>query len=332
MRNEIIRFHRPVSMVSAASVVGKYEHEGPFGDIFDEYDSTDRFGMESWESSEAEMQRRALSTALAKSGIKEGSIDVVFAGDLINQCTSSAYGLLSFDIPFFGLYGACSTCALSMITASLAINAGMHSCACVTSSHFCSAERQFRFPLEYGSQRTPTSQHTVTGAGAFILSDKGEGPYIVDAMGGISVDMGINDANNMGAAMAPSVISTLTRYFEATDTTPRDYDKIITGDLGYEGYGIVIDLMLKRGYDLRDVYTDCGLFVYDREAQDMHAGASGCGCSAIMMASHFLPDVKKGVLEDILFIGTGALMSPMMLQQGYSIPGIAHLVHIKKEI
>ncbi len=332
MRNEIIKFNRPVSIITAASVVGKQEHEGPFGNIFDEFDTTDRFGCDTWEKSESEMQKRALTIALKKSEKKEEDIDGLFAGDLINQCTSSAYGLLDFDIPYFGLYGACSTCALSLFLASIAINAGMNSCACVTSSHFCSAERQFRFPLEYGSQRTPTSQHTVTGAGAFILSSEGEGPYITDGMGGISTDMGISDANNMGAAMAPAAISTLTRYFEATKTTPRDYDKIITGDLGFEGHGIVIDLMLKKGYDMREVYTDCGLFIYDKERQDMHAGASGCGCSAVMMASHFLKEMKKGILSDILFIGTGALLSPMMVQQGQSIPGIAHLVHLKSEI
>ncbi len=329
MRNEIIGFKRPVSVLSGASVVGKREHEGPFGDIFDDYDPTNRFDKDSWEKAEGEMQKRALTIALSKAGKRDADIDAIFAGDLINQCTSSAYGLLDFDIPYFGLYGACSTCALALMTASIAINAGMDSCACVTSSHFCSAERQFRFPLEYGCQRTPTSQWTVTGAGAFILSGDGKGPYIVDAMAGISTDMGINDANNMGAAMAPAAISTLTRYFEASGTKPSDYDKIITGDLGYEGHAIVTELMLEKGYDMREVYTDCGLFIYNREEQDMHAGGSGCGCSAVMMASHFIEEMKKGVLNDILFLGTGALLSPMAVMQGQNIPGIAHLVHIK---
>ena len=332
MRNEIIKFKTRVSVIAAASVVGKREHEGPFGDIFDEYDPTDRFGMDTWEQSEGEMQRRALGIAVSKTRLRDKDIDCIYAGDLINQCTSSTYGLLDYDIPYFGLYGACSTCALSMLTASLGINAGMKNVACVTSSHFCSAERQFRFPLEYGSQRTPTSQRTVTGAGAFILSSEGKGPYITEAMGGISCDMGIRDANNMGAAMAPAAISTLKRYFEASGTVPADYDKIITGDLGFEGHGIVIDLMEKEGYDMREVYTDCGLFVYDREEQDMHAGASGCGCSATIMASHFLEEMKKGKLGDILFIGTGALLSSASVQQGLSIPGIAHLVRIKREV
>ena len=332
MRNEIIKFNTPVSIISAASVVGKREHEGPMGEVFDEYDETDRFGMETWEQSEGEMQRRALEIAMSKTEFSEKDIDGIFAGDLINQCTSSTYGLLDYDIPYFGLYGACSTCALSMITACLGINAGMKMAACVTSSHFCSAERQFRFPIEYGGQRTPTSQWTVTGSGAFILSSEGKGPYITEAMAGISCDMGIADANNMGAAMAPAVISTLTRYFRASGSVPTDYDKIITGDLGFEGHGIVTELMEKRGYYMRDVYTDCGLFMYNREEQDMHAGASGCGCSATLMASHFLEELKRGVLNNILFIGTGALLSSSSVQQGLTIPGIAHLVHIKSQI
>ncbi len=333
MRNEVIKFKNPPSILCAASVVGKREHEGPFGEVFDAYDETDRFGAETWEQSEGEMQRQALNLAMAKAKKKPEDIDAIFAGDLINQCTSSSYGLLDFDIPYFGLYGACSTCAESLLLSSIGVSAGnFRACAAVTSSHNCSAERQFRFPLEYGSQRTPTAQWTVTGSGAFIVTDDKVGPYITEGMGGISTDMGINDANNMGAAMAPATISTLCRYFKATDTKPQDYDKIITGDLGFEGHQIVIELMEKEGYDMRDVYTDCGLVMYDREKQDMHAGASGCGCSATLMASHFLEEIRKGILNDVLFIGTGALLSQMSVQQGLSIPGIAHLVRIQGDI
>lgn len=332
MRKEVITFANPPSIISHASVVGKNEHEGPMGDIFDCYDTEDTFGMDTWEQSEAEMQRQALNLALSKIKKKPEDIDAVFAGDLINQCTSSSYGLIDFKIPFFGLYGACSTCAESLLLASIGISAGnFRRCAAITSSHNCSAERQFRFPLEYGSQRTPTSQWTVTGSGAYILSEDGAGPYIVEGMAGITMDMGINDANNMGAAMAPAAVSTLTRYFSYTKTEPCDYDKIITGDLGAEGHEIVLDLMEKQGYNMREVYTDCGLLIYDREAQDMHAGGSGCGCSATIIGSHFLKEIKKGNLEDILFLGTGALMSPMSVQQGQSIPAVAHLVRIRKE-
>ncbi|MBE6687269.1 MAG: stage V sporulation protein AD [Ruminococcaceae bacterium] len=333
MRKDIIKFKNPPSIISRASVVGNKEHQGPFGGKYDMYDETDRFGMPTWEQSEGEMQRQALNLAMKKAQLKAEDIDAIFAGDLINQCTSSSYGLLDFDIPYFGLYGACSTCAQALLLSSMTVSSGsFENCAAVTSSHNCSAERQFRFPLEYGSQRPPTAQWTATASGAFIVSSKGKGPYIVEAMGGISTDMGINDANNMGAAMAPAAISTLSRYFTVTGTKPADFDKIITGDLGFEGYSIVIDIMEKQGYDMRPVYTDCGLVIYDREAQDMHAGGSGCGCSAALMAANFLEEIERGILNDVLFIGTGALLSQMSVQQGLSIPGIAHLVRIRREI
>lgn len=333
MRKDLIKFKNPPSIISAASAVGKREHEGPFGDKFDIYDEEDKFGMATWEQSEGEMQRLALNLAMKKADLTPKDVDAIFAGDLINQCTSSSYGLLDFDIPYFGLYGACSTCAESLLLSAMGVSAdNFEYCAAVTSSHNCSAERQFRFPLEYGSQRPPTAQWTATAAGAFIVSKDKKGPYIVEAMGGISTDMGIKDANNMGAAMAPAAVSTLTRYFMATNTNPADYDKIITGDLGYEGHGIVIDIMQKQGYDIRPVYTDCGLLLFDRNGQDMHSGASGCGCSASLMAAHFIDEIKQGVLKDVLFIGTGALLSPMLIQQGMSIPGIAHLIRIKGEI
>ncbi len=333
MRKEVIYFNEPVSIISTASVVGKKEHEGPFGDCFDAYDENDSFGSDTWEQSEGEMQRRALNIALSKIKKSPDELDAIFAGDLINQCTSSGYGLLDFDVPFFGLYGACSTCAESMILSAMGISQGaFNTCAAVTSSHNCSAERQFRFPLEYGSQRTPTSQWTATAAGAFILSNEPCGPFITEAVGGITIDMGIADANNMGAAMAPAAVETLIRYFKYTKTKPTDFDKIITGDLGHEGYNIVKDLMHKEGYDMAEVYTDCGLLLYNIDKDDVHAGASGCGCSAAMMAGHFIEEIKRGKMKDILFLGTGALMSPMAIQQGLSIPAVAHLVRIKKEI
>ena len=323
----------PPTIASFANVAGKKEGEGPLRETFDFTTTDDTFGENTWEKAETAMQKRALSMALQKSGCKASAIDWLFAGDLLNQCISSSYAARSQGLPFFGLYGACSTCAESLLLSAMAVSSGsFEHCAAVTSSHNCSAERQFRFPLEYGSQRTPTSQWTATASGAFIVSSEGKGPHIVEAMGGISTDMGIKDANNMGAAMAPAAISTLSRYFTATDTKPTDYDKIITGDLGFEGYGIVIDIMGKQGYDMRPVYTDCGLVIYDRQAQDMHAGGSGCGCSAALMASHFLDEIRKGIINDVLFIGTGALLSQMSVQQGLSIPGVAHLVRIKGEL
>lgn len=332
MQKRIIKLDNAPSIISTASVVGSKEYEGPLGKQFDFHDNDNTFGQKTWEKSEAEMQKTALNLAMSKAKLTDDDIDALFAGDLINQCTSSTYGLLSFNIPFFGLFGACSTAAESLILASLLINSGTYKrTAAVTSSHNCSAERQFRTPLEYGGQRTPTSQWTVTGAGAFILSNDACGPFVSEVMPGCTINKGINDANNMGAAMAPAAVDTLIKFFEQTKTTPDNYGKIVTGDLGNEGYGIVVDLMEKEGYSIRDNYTDCGLFIYDHEKQDMHAGGSGCGCSAVVLASHFLNEIKSGRMSDILFIGTGALMSPASLQQGESIPAIAHLVHITKE-
>lgn len=331
MQKSVIKLDNLPVITAASSVVGKKESEGPLGKYFDYCDLTDRFGMKTWEKSESQMQNIALNFALSKRKIGPNNIDLLLAGDLMNQCTSSAYGLLAFDIPFLGLYGACSTAAEGLILSSLLVNSkSVTRCASVSSSHFCSAERQFRFPLEYGGQRTPTAQWTVTGAAAFIVEETGEGPKIADVMPGRTVDQGITDANNMGAAMAPAAIDTLKRYFEATMTKPSDYDLIVTGDLGYEGHSIVCDIMAKEGYDMGKTYNDCGLIIYDLEKQDVHAGGSGCGCSATVLAAHIIPNIISGYYKNVLFIGTGALMSPGAINQGQSIPGIAHLVHIIK--
>ena len=328
----IVKLKNPPSVISSASVVGKKEFDGPLGDLFDLHDEKDDFGQKSWEQSEAEMQRLALNLALAKGETDETALDAIFAGDLINQCTSSNYGLLSYQVPFFGLYGACSTCAEGLTLAAMLISGGIYRrCAAVTSSHNCSAERQFRFPLEYGGQRTPTAQWTVTGAGAFILDAQGNGPYITEVMPGISMDRGITDINNMGAAMAPAAADTLERYFRESHADPASFDRIITGDLGYEGHGIVLDLLKEKGYDISANYNDCGLLIYSRTAQDMHAGGSGCGCSATVLSAYLMRELKTGAMRNILFLVTGALMSPMAVLQKQSIPGIAHLVHLSGE-
>lgn len=325
-----IIFKNPPSIRSYASVGGREEYEGPLGSGLDFHDSENRFSADTWEKSESEMQRTALSLALAKGSLKSQDLDVLFAGDLINQCTSSTFGLLEYEVPFVGLFGACSTAAESLALASLFVDTGyVKTAAAVTSSHFCSAERQFRFPLEYGGQRAPTCQRTATASGAFVLSSDKGNLSVSDVMFGISRDGGITDANNMGAAMAPAAMDTLTRYFRESGTKPSDYDGIFTGDLGWEGYKIVRLFAKEQGYDLDEVYQDCGLLIYDREKQDMHAGGSGCGCSAMVLAAKILPDMEMGRMSDILFIGTGALMSPSSVQQGLSIPGIAHLVHIR---
>lgn len=324
----VLRLKNPPSVIGCAAVVGGKEHEGPLGSAFDLHDETGMFGMDTWEKSESEMQRLALNLALAKGKCGDGVPQVIFAGDLMNQCTGSAYGLLGFSKPYFGLYGACSTFAEATILSSMLISAGyFENAAAISSSHFCSAERQFRFPLEYGGQRAPTAQWTATAAGAAILSASGNGPYVTEVLPGMIVDKGINDVNNMGAAMAPAAIDTLTAYFTETGKSPRDFDLILTGDLGLEGHAITLALMKNNGYDMTEVYNDCGLLLYGRDSQDVHCGGSGCGCSASVICGHILKRFAKGELKNVLYLATGALMSPGRLKQGSTIPGIAHLVH-----
>ena len=320
-------------IASSAAVVGKKEKEGPLGDQFDLHDPDNKFGQKTWETAEGEMQRRAFGLALSRLDKKDADIDALFAGDLQNQCVGSAYGLINYDIPYFGLYGACSTCAESLLLASIAVSSGLFSlCGAVTSSHFCAAERQYRSPLEYGSQRAPTAQWTVTGSGAFLVGrpeDYPDAVRIVGGMPGKAQDYGINDANNMGAAMAPAAAETVMRYLAATKTSPTDYDRIITGDLGYEGGSIFCELLHADGIELADRYSDCGQMIYYRKEQDVHGGGSGCGCSASVLAAHILPKLKHGEWKRILFMATGAMMSPDSIKQGGNIPAIAHLLELE---
>ncbi len=332
MRKGIIRVKKCPSIIGHASAVGNKEHEGPLGKLFDFHDESDRFGQKTWELAESEMQHIALNIALKKSGTDPQNLNGLFAGDLINQCSSSNYGLSDAGVPFFGLYGACSTSAEGLMLATLFLNSSptLKTAAVVTSSHNCSSERQFRYPVEYGGQRPPTAQWTVTGAGAFILGD-GDGAYITEVLPGIIRDEGISDSANMGAAMAPAAIDTLKRYFDESGMVPGDFDGIFTGDLGFEGHSIVTEKMGEYGYDMTQNYSDCGLIIYDRKRQDVHAGGSGCGCSASVLSSYILPKLERGEMRDILYVATGALMSPMAILQGKTIPGIAHLVRITKE-
>jgi stage V sporulation protein AD len=297
--------------------------------MFDEKED-DRFEQKTWEQSESEMQRRVFAQAALKAGCDKEDIDAIFAGDLENQCIASTYGLLSFYIPYFGLYGACSTAVQGMLLSSMCVSADIFPCcASVTSSHFCTAERQFRMPIEYGSQKTPTAQRTVTGAAAFIqkISD-GKGAIIKEGVCGITREYGITDTANMGAAMAPAALDTLLRYFKASGKKPCEFDMILTGDLGYEGGDILCRLMKAEGYDIFNVYQDCGKMIFSQEEQDTHAGGSGCACSATVFSAYILPKIRSGELKDILLIGTGAMMSPLSITQGESIPSIAHLVRI----
>ncbi len=330
MKHSIMRLN--ASVTSASSVVGYLEHSGPIGHCFDFYDDKkdggDRFGQDTFEKAESEMQRIALNGALAKKRVCEEQLGAIFAGDLLNQCTSSAYGLLDFDVPYFGLYGACSTAAEGLLLAGAMVTSGIFDlCATVASSHNCTAERQYRTPLEYGGQRTPTAQWTVTGAGAFLVGKANQDDVRLAAgLPGIAIEKGITDTNNMGAAMAPAAADTLLRFLRASQTSPEDYDVIVTGDLGYEGGSILCELMKMEGYDISKQYQDCGQMIFTKQTQDTHAGGSGCGCSAVVMASHFLPKLLRGEIKNMIFMGTGAMMSPTSIQQGMAIPGIAHLL------
>ena len=328
MQSKTLIFDSDVSIIAAASVVGGHEHEGPVGGVFDLHDSTDRFGKKTWEKAESEMQRLAFNVALSKASMSERDIDAIFAGDLLNQCSASSYGLVDFDVPYYGLYGACSTAAESLMLSAMAVSGGFFGrCMAVTSSHNCSSERQFRTPVEYGGQRSPTAQWTVTGAGAFIVA-RGGTVRIAEGLPGVVVDKGVSDASNMGAAMAPAAAHTLIRYFKNGQVPLEDIDLIVTGDLGYEGGSILCELLLAEGYDIRSRYNDCGMIIYSRGEQDMHSGGSGCGCSAVVMASYIIPKIEKGELKNVLFIGTGAMMSPSSIQQGMSIPAVGHLVRL----
>lgn len=319
-------------IVCSAAVVGKKEHDGPLGEYFDMFDESgeDKFGRKTWEMAESEMQRTALNLALVKGHLKETDIGALFAGDLLNQCVGAAYGLMNFPSAYFGLYGACSTFAEGMILGAIcAAHGAFERCAVVASSHFCAAERQYRTPVEYGGQRPPTAQWTVTGAGAAVIARGAGEVTIAGVLPGTVVEMGIKDVGNMGAAMAPAALDTLLRYFRATDTRPEDFDLIMTGDLGHEGGAILSDLLGVEGYAPGAVLNDGGMMIYNRETQDTHAGGSGCGCSAAVMSSYVIPRLESGALRRVLFLGTGAMMSPDSLKQGQSIPAVAHLVELR---
>lgn len=319
----------PVCITSQSSVVGRREHEGPYGSCFDLHDSSDRFGQKTWEQAESEMQRLALNTALSRRKCTPEDADLLLAGDLLNQCVGSSYGLVPFGIPYLGIFGACSTAVEGLGLAALLVGGGIsRRAAAVCSSHNCSAERQFRSPLEYGGQRPPTAQWTVTGAAAFLVEQGSFAPCVKEVLFGRPRDYGITDANNMGAAMAPAAADTLASYFSLTGQKPENFDAIITGDLGYEGSGILLDLLSQNGIDIADRHQDCGLMIYDRQTADVHAGGSGCGCCGTMLAGHFLGELQNRRLNSILFLATGALMNAASLQQGLSIPGIAHLIHL----
>ena len=324
-------FCDPPAILSWASVAGKKESEGPLSDTFDVTVRDTKFGQKSWEKAETRMQKTAMELALQKGGLKPEDLDGAFVGDLLNQCVGSSFTLRNSGIPAFGLYGACSTMAESLMLGAMAVSGGFcRRVLSLSSSHFAASERQYRFPLGYGGQRTPTAQWTVTGAGAAVLG-WGQGPGICSATVGNIVDRGITDAANMGAAMAPAAYDTLSAHFRDLGKQPEDYDLIVTGDLGSLGSELLRELFYRDGIDLGSRYEDCGVMIYDAEAQDMHCGGSGCGCSASVLCGYLLGQMQKGLLGSLLFCGTGALLSPLSTQQGESIPAVCHAVAITGE-
>ena len=333
MRHSMVFCEAP-AVAGFGSVAGKKETEGPLAKGFDLTSQDTRFGEESWEMAETKMQKLALQTALNHAAMDEGDLSLAYSGDLLNQCISSFFCLRDTGVPTLGLYGACSTMAEGLILAAMSVSGGFaESAAAITSSHFASSERQYRFPLGYGGQRPPTAQWTVTGAGCVVLR-KGAGTvYVRGATVGSITDPGVKDAGNMGAAMAPAAIHTLLRHFIEFGRRPEDYDLIVTGDLGVVGAEIVAEEMEKSGLPLGGRYNDCGLLIFDRERQDVHAGGSGCGCSALVLCAHLLRMMQDRKLNELLFCGTGALFSPISSAQGASIPGVCHAVWLstKKE-
>lgn len=326
---QTVFFKQPPSIISSATIVGKKEGEGPLSESFDKIEDDSYVGQSSFEKAESLFLTNTINAALSKASLSSEQIDVVLAGDLLNQCVGTAYGLRDLAIPFIGLYGACSTMAESLMVAAMLVDGGFATTAiAATGSHFCSAERQFRLPLEYGGQRPPSAQWTVTGSGAAIVGE-GSPIKITYATIGKIVDMGIKDIANMGAAMAPAFVDTIKTHFEDLQRSPKDYDLILSGDLGHIGRALAVDLLKADGIDISENYNDCGCMIFDKERQDVHSGGSGCGCAASVFCGHILNELRLGNLKRVLFAATGALMSPTTTYQGESIPSISHAVVIE---
>ena len=327
---QTVAFKNPPAITSAYSIVGPKEGEGPLGKYFDIILEDEFWGEKTWEKTEAKIVKECIAGCLGNEKVSNEDIDYLFSGDLLNQCISSSFGIRERAIPYFGLFGACSTFVEGMSLGAMTIDGGMADIIIAsTSSHFCSAEKQFRFPLELGNQRPPSSQWTVTGSGTVMLKAGGTGPKVTHATTGKIIDMGIKDANNMGAAMAPAAVDTLYQHFIDTGRTPDYYDLILTGDLGFIGKHITTELMLTRGYDIKSNYNDCGCLIFDKEKQDVHSGGSGCGCIATTFSGYIYNLLQKQELKKVLLCATGALMSTTTAQQNESILGIAHAVSIE---
>ena len=325
-----IEFDTPAHVKAAASVVGKKEGDGPLGKLFDKVIEDPMAGKNTWEESESELQRLVVEILLEKSGLDKKAIRYIFAGDLLGQIIATSFGIASYEIPFFGLYGACSTMGESLSLAAMTVAAGYaDNVIAMTSSHFASAEKQFRFPLDYGNQRPLCATWTVTGSGGVILSEGSKGNCITGITTGKIVDYGIQDSFNMGAAMAPAACDVIYNHFMDFEKGPDDYDAIFTGDLGSVGHQILIDLMEAKGFDISGIHHDCGMEIFDADTQDTHAGGSGCGCAAVTLCAHILKELDEGRFKRVLFVPTGALLSTISFNEGKTVPGIAHAVAIE---
>lgn len=330
---QTVILENPPSIIATSSTVGPKEAEGPLGEYFDVTTEDELWEEETWEKAESKFAKETIKTAITKAKLKPEDIQYIFAGDLLNQLTGTTFGIRDFNIPFFGVFGACSTMAESMALGAMTIDGGFADyVVAATSSHFCGAEKQFRSPLELGTQRPLTAQWTVTGSGAIVLAREGGGPYVTSITAGRVVDLGISDVMNMGAAMAPAATDTIVQHFKDTGKTPDYYDLIITGDLAEYGRDLLVELVRKEGYEIDHLLTDCGIEIFDPDSQDTHAGGSGCGCSAVVLSGYLYKELKKGKWNKILFVATGAMLSPGSMQQGETIPGIAHAVAIERAL
>lgn len=324
-------FSQPPVITGSAGVAGKKEGEGPLGKDFDAVFTDTTMGQKSWEQAESALLLECIKRTLSNASRKPSDCDFVLCGDLLDQCMGSAFGIRDLQIPFLGMYGACSTMALSLATGAMLVAGGAaNTCLCATSSHFCSSERQFRYPLEYGGQRPPTGQWTVTGAGGCVLEKSGNGIEVEAVHIGRITDLGITDANNMGAAMAPAAKRTISTFLKETNTCIDDYDVILTGDLGFTGSRLLNELMMKEEHiDMSEKHSDCGLLIFDLKKQDVNSGGSGCGCAGSVLCSHVMKKLRSGEFKKIMFAATGALMSPTSAKQGMPVLGISHAVILK---
>ena len=332
MARACFKLTTPPSITAFSAVGGKKENEGPLGNCFDKINDDPYFSTETYEQGESQLQKQAVRFALEKGSLKEKDIDFIFGGDLLNQCVGTTFGIMNYNIPFLGIYGACSTMSEGLLLASLCIDNKIGKrVVAVTSSHYCTAERQYRMPIDYGGQRPPTAQWTATAAGALVVENSDNPPFVRGVCVGKIVDMNVTDANNMGAAMAPAAADTVKRFLEAFSMKPEDFDYIVTGDLGKIGSTLFCDLLEKDNINVRENHTDCGLMLYNFSDTDVNSGASGCGCAASVLCGYFLPELQRGKIKNILFCATGALLSTTVNQQGEPIPSICHAVWISSE-